>query len=64
MLDDFHGFSDAAGIPSFDAGDEFSLAPVDLMVFSVGVLDYRYDFSSSPFLPWDLCSLIQVVRSL
>ena len=41
MLDDFHGFSDAAGIPSFDAGDEFSLAPVDLMVFSVGVLDYR-----------------------
>ena len=41
MLDDFHGFSDATGIPSFDAGDEFSLAPIDLMVFSVGVLDYR-----------------------
>ena len=39
MLDDFHGFSDAAGIPSLDAGDKFSLAPVDLMVFGVGVLD-------------------------
>ena len=39
MFDDFYSFSDAAGVPMFDACDEFCLAPVDLMVFGVGVLD-------------------------
>ena len=39
VFDDFDGFSDAAGVPVFDAGDQFGLAPVDLVVFSVGVFD-------------------------
>ena len=39
MFDDFDGFPDAAGVPVFDAGDQFGLAPVDLVVFSVGVFD-------------------------
>ena len=39
VFDDFYSFPDAAGVPVFDACDEFGLAPVDLMVFGVGVLD-------------------------
>ena len=47
MLDDFYGLSDAAGMPSFDAGDEFSFTPADLMVFSVELLDFD-DFQVLP----------------
>ena len=37
--EDFNSFSDAAGVPVFNAGDEFGLVQVYLVVLCLGVFD-------------------------